>query len=146
MPPKLNVKQKSLGGSAPNTPTDSSAPDMKLGGKMATEDCASADAETSAVQGVITRKQRGKGKKTVSGKAKCMGNDDNPCGKDVKDGDMGGIECEICWVVSSCLPRDENEAYDAVRKNGLFWICMQCKKLLPEFKILCITRQVPQPR
>ena len=121
MPPKLNTKTKALDGSAPSTPTETNAPDA---GKSceAVSECVSA------------RRQKGK-TKNVKEKAICKGNSEKVCNKPVENDENGGIECEIClaWFHPSCQNL-QDEAYKATQQNGLFWICMGCKALVPKFR------------
>ena len=134
MPPKLNTKIKALGGSAPNTPTDSNAPEMKQNGsgKMSADGNVS---QSVVNQGVSTRKQRGKIKETTNEKTACKGGEGKACGKQVLDDELGGIECEFCsaWFHPACQGLSE-DGYNAIREHGLFWVCTECLKLIPEFR------------
>ena len=134
MPNKLISKTKPLDGSTQTTPTEASAPDTKLARKKTATEL-SGDENRNTAQGVSTRKQRGKTTEMVSENNVCKGNGENPCGKQVLDDDMGGIECDVClaWY-HPVWQGAKDEAYDAVRKNELFWICVQCKKFVSEFR------------
>ena len=140
MPPKINSKTKTLDGSAPTTPIEASAPDTKLNGRNETE-----DGGQSVSRGMNTRSQRGKEKGIVD-RTICKGNGETNCGKKVLNDELGGVECELCfaWYHPGCQGLNM-EAYGAVRKNALFWICIQCRKFIPKFRNMVQGTTTGQP-
>ena len=129
MPPKLNVKGVKApevnGNSAPSTPVEANAPE--------------GNRRTVRAQLVSVVSQSGKNPK---GKAKnsnvnvfCKGSDKKSCGKPVQDDELGGIECEIClcWFHPECQGMCK-ETYEIVQKNETFWLCENCRELIPEFR------------
>ena len=131
MPPKLNTKNKHLDVSAPTTPTEISAPEMKQNDTAKTVEGAEG---IGGGGGVTTRKQRGKVKESKE-KMICKGNGERLCNKLVLDDGRGGIECEIClaWFHPDCQNLN-TEAYAAVQKHALLWACIECRKYVTQFR------------
>ena len=138
MPPKLNTKLKAPDGSAPSTPTKTNAPDTKQNttGKTSTE---------VVSEGVSTRRQRGKAKENKE-KMICKGNGEKVCHKPVLNDEQGGIECEIClaWYHPACQNLHD-DAYETVHKYSLFWICMECRRSVAQFREVVHGKNVTTP-
>ena len=73
----------------------------------------------------------------VTGNVICNGSEGKPCGKSVSNDVFGSIRCQICmtWYHPACQGLEE-EAYKAITRFGLLWLCEECEDHVQDFRNL----------
>ena len=108
------------------TKIDSSSTDAaKAEDEKTDQECDDSDSEQGYSEWVrVERKTRHKVRHI------CRGGKNKTCGKAFKPKELA-IECDACkgWFHPRCQEL-ELEAYEAVSKYGLLWLCMDCKPML----------------